>query len=320
MIPEAILTAGAEITAQKVLGKVLEIPEKICHAVQSECKVHHHELIVSCQNNVQQNSLAIEINHKHFNNRLKIDTGRSIRPIRLKLLSQYGEDHSDAISVIDGGFLLDSHKIAGDGVYSLRFDYPLDIKEFLDAFVDIKKAKEAPKENTTEYWMHAELKYPQFLKMKFGRLELEDMDFTVNVGISSDIKDVIPLTFKNEMESSMAVLREPNPHAIGKKAIKLAYSKRARGNKDDVMTVLSSLQKLFEADKFSNFITVGNDFRYSDCYRGIDNYGNVPFLTWPKTMSVVSKTDLNLNRCAAEGMVIYKKNDFIKEVRKVIKK
>jgi hypothetical protein len=93
---------------------------------------------------------------------------------------------------------------------------------------------------------------------------------------------------------------------------------KARGKSDDVLKSLSNLQQLFFPSKFCKFIDVQNDFQYSECLQGANYYDAVPFPTWPKSMKVISRTTLNLEKCASEGKVIYKKDDFLDQVSKVL--
>lgn len=321
MVISNVLSQAAVISkATEAVNNILSISGNIHKSLASQCKVEGHELIVSCQDGIQRNTMVLDVGHKFINGKLNVKIGRT-GPQRIHLVSMYGEDYTDAITKTDTGFVINTKDIAGDGLYSLRFDHPIDTEKFIDAFVDIRKAKESPGDEKNEYWMHAELKCPEVLKMKYNRVEIQNIDFTVNVGVSSDIKSIIPQTFENELADSLAVLREKNPHEITKRAMKLAYTKRERGNKkDDVITVLSSLQRMFEARNFGHYISVEKDFMYFNCYRGMENYGNVPYPTWPLSMSVISRTDLDLNKCAADGTVIYKKKDFLEEIRKIVNK
>ena len=321
MVIENVFSQATIIAkATGAVNSILSKSGKIHKSLASQCKVEGHELIVSCQDGMQHNTIALSVEHKPINGKLNINIGRNA-PQRIRLVSIYGDDYTEAIIKTDTGFIINTKDIAGDGLYYLRFDYPIDTEKFIDAFVDIRKAKESPSDEKNEYWMHAELKCPQVLKQTYNRVEIQNIDFTVNVGVSSDIKSIIPHTFENELSDSLALLREKNPHEMTRKAMKLAYTKRERGNKkDDVMTVLSSLQRLFESRNFGHYISVEKDFTYSHCYRGMENYGNVPYPTWPLSMSVISRTDLDLNRPAAEGTVIYKKKDFLEEVRKLVNK
>jgi hypothetical protein len=85
------------------------------------------------------------------------------------------------------------------------------------------------------------------------------------------------------------------------------------------LDILKELQKLFLSSKFQDFIEVKDDFHYSDCIRGVDIYGTLPFPTWPKSMKVVSRTDLNFDTPATNGTLIYKKGNFITELDKIFK-
>ena len=251
MISETILSAGTGVAVSAVLNKVLESSQKCYHTLQSELKVNSRELQVSCQDGILHNSMLIEATRKHINNKLPVNIGK--KPIRIYLSSIYGDDCSKAVTLTDTGFILNTKEMVGDGLYSLRYDTPLpDVKKFVDSMVDIKKAKEVPHEDTTEYWMHAELKYPQALKETYGRLSLEDIDFIINVGVSSDIKEVIPPNFQKEMTFALDMLRETDSHRMFQKGQQYIYSKRSRTNDDDIMTVLSGLQTLFASKKFEN--------------------------------------------------------------------
>ena len=58
-------------------------------------------------------------------------------------------------------------------------------------------------------------------------------------------------------------------------------------------------------------------FRYSDCIRGKELYDAIPFPTFPKSIKIVSRTDLSLDKPANEGRLIYKKKNFQKKISKI---
>ena len=78
------------------------------------------------------------------------------------------------------------------------------------------------------------------------------------------------------------------------------------------------MQTLFLPNKFSTFVNVKEDFSYYDCERGLNFYDKLPFPTWPRTMKVVSRTDLNLNKLTATGSLLYKKDDFLDKIKKIL--
>ena len=53
--------------------------------------------------------------------------------------------------------------------------------------------------------------------------------------------------------------------------------------------------------------------------RGGDFYEKLPFPTWPRSMKVVSRTDLNFENPTADGNLIYKKDSFAEEIGKIFK-
>ena len=62
---------------------------------------------------------------------------------------------------------------------------------------------------------------------------------------------------------------------------------------------------------------VQKDFQYWDCSRESDFYDNLPFPTWPKSMKITSKTNLSLEKPAADRILIYKHQDFVSEIEKL---
>jgi hypothetical protein len=94
---------------------------------------------------------------------------------------------------------------------------------------------------------------------------------------------------------------------------------RKRGKDIDLFDALRDLQALFFPDAFSHFIEVTRDFHYDGCLRGTSYYAELPLLSWPNVMKVISRTNLGLEKFTAEGVLIYKKNDFLDEVKKILK-
>ena len=91
-------------------------------------------------------------------------------------------------------------------------------------------------------------------------------------------------------------------------------TKRYAGREQEV---LMDLQDIFEPLQFCTFVDVKSPFRYSDCIRGKEFYDKIPFPTFPKTMKVISRTDLSLDKPAAEGRLIYKKKDLQDKISEV---
>ena len=96
--------------------------------------------------------------------------------------------------------------------------------------------------------------------------------------------------------------------------MRVVRKRKAKGK--ELLEILRRMQKLFSSRVFRNFVDVKRDFRYYDCLRGTDYY-SLPFPTWPKFMTVISRTNLDLRKPAAVGILEYKRKDFRKAVEKI---
>jgi len=315
MLMTGISKIGYEI-AQKGTEEVVKNASKIYEIIRGSYHPLNQEIIVTCPENIQKYSIAFEGSGGYVPKSIKFPNGK---PLRVKLRPlRSGSDMSSAIQYLDDGFELLTSEMAKEDLFLLDIEYRISTGDFLDSLVERNRAKELPKDRENEYWMHAELKHPKVLSTKYGRLDLQDVDFTVDVGVSEDINMIIPPVFRTEMEAAVKLLDELNPHEKYVKGLQHLQARKSRSKGGNLISTLGNLQNLFFPQKFCRFIDVQRDFHYSDCIRGSSYYDNVPIPTWPKTMKIVSRTDLGLENFAAEGIVVYKREDFLEQVAKIL--
>lgn len=226
------------------------------------------------------------------------------------------ENQSRAIFRTENGFSVMIDELSNAEHFMVDIEYKIEEKNFSNFLVQKDVETEALDKDKNEYWMHAQLKHLSALNTKYGRLDLQDVDMVVDVGVHKDIKDLIPSKLIKSLEITREWILEKNVEKKAKLSREHVYTQR-RGLKENEMTSLNKLQELFYPGIFGNYIDVERPFRYSNCIRGTDFYDNVPFLTIPKTMQVISRTDLNLDHPAAEGKMIYKKGDFQDRLKKL---
>ena len=82
--------------------------------------------------------------------------------------------------------------------------------------------------------------------------------------------------------------------------------------------IIGSSPKYDFPDKILHICRGKKDFHSSECYRGSNYYDNVPIPTLPKTMGVISITDLGLENFIAKGIIVYKRVDILEEVTKIL--
>jgi len=198
---------------------------------------------------------------------------------------------------------------------SISVSYGINDLSLIDELVSRNKAHEPSGSDMNEYWMSAQLKHPKILTNKFGRFDLKDVDVTVDVGIQSELKSSIPKEFIRRLKTFFMVMAQTDPRQQFKavpELRKLAKSPTA-GREFDI---IAELEALFMPRKFSKYVDVLRDFRYSDCYKGSECF-ELPLQVIPKKMSVISRVDLSLEKPAGEGTLVYKNGNLIQALEDI---
>jgi hypothetical protein len=196
----------------------------------------------------------------------------------------------------------------------MKIRFRLPDASFLDNLVRRDTPREVPGEEKHEYWMHAQIRHPEALKGIYGRLDLCDVPFGVNVGVHQEIRNVIPREFVDSLRAQKELGHTTDTEKRLKLALEIARTRTRYTGKEH--SYFSELQDLFLPGGFKKFISVTPPFEYSTCNRGPDFYG-ITFPTFPQSMEVVSRTNLNLEKLAAQGILTYSKKQLLGDVRKI---
>lgn len=164
--------------------------------------------------------------------------------------------------------------------------------------------------------MSAQLKHVGVLKKNYYSVNLRDVPFIVDVAIHHDVRITVPGIYRKQLETFVEITKKKGRSEKYKDLMQLQRLQKLKYGGVELAT-LRDLFELFTPTRFRQFIEVLRDFYYSDCMRGSDFYDTLPFPTWPKTMKVISRTDLNLDKPAADGTLVYRYNDFISEIKKL---
>jgi hypothetical protein len=98
----------------------------------------------------------------------------------------------------------------------------------------------------------------------------------------------------------------------------MSYLQSKRQIGTDIYSLMAEIHSVFLPTRFKNFVDITPPFRYHNSKQGTDFY-DFPGQVLPKAMTVVSRTDLNLQNPAREGKVIYKKRDLFSELDKIFR-
>lgn len=241
---------------------------------------------------------------------------------RIGIISSPGfTENRRSVLRVQKGYAIDPGKLedsADEFLFSFEIEYEVDqvVKDLIRKDHQIETAGD----EGDVYWLHAQIKRIQDFERILRKVDLVDIPFAINVAIHQDIKTKFPRRRQQELELITKWVRE---HDRERKKI-LSHDhlkhKRRRPREKEITQVLRDLQILFMPQRFKSFVEIVQDFYYYDCFRGTDFYDQIPFRTFPKWMTVISRTDLSLKKPAAEGELLYKKEDFRDAVEKAITK
>lgn len=322
MDPSSLLgVAGREIVTATIKG-MLKRSKSIDKTLSEDFNILGKEMRIECPQSIQHYSVAFKT--KRSRNPLKkrkFNFGK-VRRVSLRPIMSL-QPVSDAVSYTENGFKINLKKLEKDTLYLLDVDYFIEDRRFIDALVNRNVAKESVGDETKEYWMVAQLKHLDVLKHEFGYIELKDLGFGVDVSVYNEIKMKVPSIFSQQLETAVKLLSKYHGGRDEQFKLLQQHKQLLRARKEkyygEIFEILEEVQEIFSPLTFRRFVDVEKDFHYDNCKRGKDFYETLPFPTWPKSMKVISRTDINFNKPAADGLLIFKRRDFMDELEKIFK-
>jgi len=225
---------------------------------------------------------------------------------------------NDAVYWMDNEIILDFNKVLDYDIFALEISYRMDT-EWLKRIIRSRHSPE-PLEDAMKYNLSAQLKDPSSLVTGFSEVQIDEYPVTAMVHIQENIDMSIPTYIRQIAEVESEMLRDYDPRS-GVKIMGL-QQKRAKLKKDlgkvDLVTKLNEFSIFLRPQKFVKYITQtpGGDFRLHECKWGEILFRALGMVTLPKAMDIVERTDLNLDKPAASGSMIYESGKFSKDVKK----
>lgn len=314
------VAAGKEIVIKTFHSMVKQIGN-LEKSMENGFKIDGCSMTVLCAENLQKYSLSLTPKKRLFGRNLIEFKGGT--PVNISLVQFRGLDPMDrAIKRTPEGFSIDLNALTSDDLYTLDVDYRFEDNRLIDSLVERIIPKDAPSDpddHAREYEMSAQLKHLDVLRERYYNVTLKDLEFSVDVSVYQDINTKVPSIFREQLEA-IVNLSKKKGRADKYKQFQKLYQLQQKSYGGETMEILDHLHEIFTPKKFKKYVEISKDFKYKNCIRGSDYYDNLPFPTWPKSMKVTSKTQLNYNKPAAEGLLVYKQSDFISELDKIFPK
>lgn len=224
-----------------------------------------------------------------------------------------------AISYKNDKIIVDLTKTLEYDMFRLEVSYRID-KDWLRSLVSSRSSPE-PLAEKFKYHLSAQLTNPESLQKGFSEVDVEEFPVEASVQIQEDIKLNIPSYVKQLSEIEAEMLSEYDPHK-GLKILRLQQKRhtlKKKMGKEDLMTKLRDLTVFLRPTKFLRYLDVLEDFRLHKCEWGSSLFRTMGMFILPKTMEVISRTDLNLNVPAKKGVLIYESGKFSQDVDELFK-
>ncbi len=313
-----LLSEAIKSGVKPTMQRILKYGTLIVNKLKGDFKIEDQALTFLCPENVQKWSIVFTTKKGILSSNKKRFPVTNLRRVNLRsLLPMRDLSHECIKKMPDGGFELSYHALT-EMPHILDVELDIENPLFIESVVDKKIQRETPSQVKSGYWLHAQLKFVDAFEKFFHNFKVEQMDFNVKVGVHQDIKTSIPSTFQRELELIVQWIEETErgkKRHISDEHLRMTRSMSLKRKK--VKKLLEIIQDVFLPRTFKSFIDIKKDFYYHDCFRGQDFY-NLPFFpTWPKFMTVVSRTDLNLEKPASSGILEFKRKDFINQIEKI---
>lgn len=220
----------------------------------------------------------------------------------------------DNVKIEDSKLIIDLSPALKSELFSIEIAYKMD-DDFIKGLVRARSPRELL-EDKVKYELSAQLRNPEALQLNFSEIEIEEFPVHARVHIADQINTNVPNYMKKLIEVENEILSNDNPY--GWKDIQLLHQEKTRLKrklgKRNIEERVKQMALLLEPSTFLNYVRVMEDFKLDNC-NGKDYYRSFGMLPLPRFMEVISRTDLNLDKPAAKGTLIYESKMFDDEIK-----
>jgi len=320
MVEEILFSKYYKEIATPILRKSLEEGLKLIDKLKSNFLIEGQEITFLCPENREKWSVVFR-SKKGFIGGKEEFHFPSIRKVAVSSIIPLKDITSQCIITHPNrGFELVYKNLNEDVPYLLEIEFDIEDPRLINNLV-YKNVQKDTVQDYRRYWMQAQLKFVDVLDKAFSNVRFEDLDFDVRVSTHEDIRTSIPASFKRELEVVVKWMSETDrerKRRLSREHLRLLRARRGGRvkHKRSILEILQELQDIFLPRTFRTFLQVRQDFYYHDCFRGVDYY-SAPFPTWPKFMTIITRTHLNLDKPAANGYLDFDYQKFKKKIEDI---
>ncbi len=302
--------------------QLIEVVKTVSEMIRGEKK---NSLRIECMNGLGVYGTHIKVDNKFSkwvngltHGSMEVPASQ-VYEVRTIGFSPYPQTLKANITRHDGKLIIDLKPALKFDLFSIEIAYRMD-EEFLKGLVRARSSPE-PLSDSVRYELSAQLRNPEGLALGFSEVEIEEFPVSARVQISERINMNVPDYVKDLLKIETELLGERNPHA-GMRVVEMQREKTRllrRLGKASLVDKIQDLSLLLTPSRFMNYVKTVEDFKLHQCERGKEFFHALGMLQLPKSMEVISRTDLNLKKPASKGTMIYESKKFDEEVADLFK-
>lgn len=229
-----------------------------------------------------------------------------------------------AVMKKDDRLTIDLTKCDECDIVRVEIDYRMN-KECVQGLIHHRSSPE-PLADSMKYHLSAQLKDPSSLVRGFSEIDVEEYPVTASVNIQENLDTTYPILSTvrklKGLENQILSIKDP------RKGVEIIALQRERSKlinkiqREAPDKIMSEIIGLLGPLKFMKYLKVDDrDFRIHNCeWSGVDSLMSISNFTIPRSIAVITRTDLSLKRPASKGQLLYDSGKFEEDLQGVIKK
>jgi hypothetical protein len=233
-----------------------------------------------------------------------------IKNISLKNLPQFTD--SNAIIMTNEGYYLDTGKLGDDEKFLLTIKHEAPCSLMRD-LISVQNSNIPMNYDggIEEYWLSVALKKRDILDKAFSGFNIYGFENHFTINIHNSVATTIPQTFIKRLINISKFIHTTDREEMHKIVFERLRQQKQKKKQEDERKIIMDLRNCFcTSSAFLKFLKIDRPFIYKEAYPGKNYYDKIPFDVFPKTMEVVSATNIDFDHPTSEGKLSFKKITF----------
>jgi len=236
----------------------------------------------------------------------------------LRMTDEGFQEQKHLWGIIDGNYVLNANQLPASERYLIVMEGKLD-DNALKNIIFIKPAANRDNDDENDkYWLESSIKQPGLLETVYQDLEIDEVNFGVNIDIDKMFGLTIPQEVQEKTDAIKELLKTSSRNFDRNQLIKAAleYKKQERiAPSFDPGNFFRIIQRVTARDTIKKYVEVERPYNVGNIEQPEKYVGVVP-----QSISVQAITRLTLRNPMANGYLIFKRESYMDKLRSEFEK